>query len=197
MRRTTAARNGIIQPPARFSRADSASPGFPAGAWQRKGCRVFVFDILASVVILAVSVFVILYSGRMPPALSSEIGPGYWPGFLGYVLFVLGLVLLGETLWKKRIAGRKRANGVTCEIPPSPIDFFSPGMIGVYKLLGIFAGFVVLLYYTSFLVSTVFLVPCCMRLLGEKRLSILAVTTACVPVAVYVIFVRILGITLP
>jgi hypothetical protein len=160
---------------------------------------VFVFDIASAAVVVAGAVAVILYGASLPApdSFSSGFGPGYWPSFLGYILLALGLALLAETLMKMRLERRRAAAGEAVEKPPPPIDFASPGLRCIYALFGILGVFVVLLIHLRFLAATVFLVPACMRLLGEKRLPVLAAMTAGVPVAVYLVFVRLLGVTLP
>lgn len=168
-----------------------------AAAREQKGIRVFLFDFLASIIVTLVAVVVIVYSGRMPPSLTGDMGPGHWPGFLGYVLLILGLILLIETYWKRRIVKRRQSSAERCVAPPAPIQFASPGMYSVYILFALFVVFSILLAKVNFLVATFVFAPCCMRLLGEKRPPVLAALAVGVPVAVYVIFVRILGISLP
>ncbi len=158
---------------------------------------MLVYDIAASVLVLLLALFVIVRSGGMPPSETAGIGPGYWPSFLGWVLLALGLVLLGQTLWKMRSLRRKAAEGRPAAAPPPPIAFRSAGMRCVYALCALFGVFIVLLLKAGFLAGTVAVVPGSMLLLGERRLAVLAAYTAGVPAAVYVIFVRILGITLP
>lgn len=159
---------------------------------------MFFYDFLSSILVTAVAVVVIVMSGRMPPPLAGSMGPGFWPGFLGYVLLVLGVVLFVQTLIKRHLELRRRKNSGRDEPPPAPpIQFSSRGMRGVYVLFAIFAVFVAVLAKASFLAATVVFVPGVMRLLGEKRPAVIAAMTVGAPIAVYIIFVRILGIALP
>ena len=162
---------------------------------------MFVLNYISAIIVVLGAIFVIITAGRMPPALSGNMGPGYWPSFLGYCLLVLGIALFIETLLKKRSAARSAAAGEQVNTQ-SPINFTSPGMKDVYALFAILVLFIGIMYikvlpWGNFLAATFVFVPCVMRLLGEKRYGILSLFTISVPIAVYVIFVRILGISLP
>lgn len=54
---------------------------------------------LGGLTLLAVSAIIIRESSRMPFGSTSQMGPGYFPSVLGYLLVVFGLVLLVEG-WK-------------------------------------------------------------------------------------------------
>ncbi|MDR2390862.1 MAG: tripartite tricarboxylate transporter TctB family protein [Planctomycetota bacterium] len=159
---------------------------------------MFLFDFVASGLVVALALSVILYSRTLAniETYSSGFGPGYWPSFLGCILLILGIILLLETT-VKFLQARRTAAGQTAERPPPPLDFTSAGMRRVYFLCGILGVFVLILLKSGFLTGTVFLVPACMRLLEEKRWHVLAVMTVSVPIAVYIIFVRLLGVHLP
>ncbi|MCL1999941.1 MAG: tripartite tricarboxylate transporter TctB family protein [Planctomycetes bacterium] len=158
---------------------------------------MFVYDIVASVLVFLVALFVIIRSGKLPPSETTGIGPGDWPYFLGWLLLILGAVLLGQTLWKMRSARRKLAEGKPNAEPPPPFTFRSAGMRCIYALCGLFGIFIIVLLKVGFLAGTAVIVPGCMLLLGERRPAVLAAYTAGIPVAVWVIFVRIIGINLP
>ena len=183
--------------------ADLPPPGAPAegGVCSKpeKGLRVFVFDLVSAAAIMAGAIAVILYSRTLPlsESFSSGFGPGYWPSFLGHILLILGIVLLAETLMKKRRERRSAAGGEPPIPEPPPIAFASPGMRRIYKLAGILGAFVILLLTLRFMAALTFLVPACMRLLGERRLAVLAAMTIGTPAAVYVVFVRLMGVNLP
>ncbi|MDR1519166.1 MAG: tripartite tricarboxylate transporter TctB family protein, partial [Planctomycetota bacterium] len=129
-------------------------------------------------------------------------GPGadaaYWPSFLGWIILALSAALLADTVFKRIQAKRRAEAKGTAFIPePGPFNFKSRGMLHVYGLCAIFLVFSLLLHYFNFTAASVVLIPCCMRLLGERRLWMIAALTAGVPLLIWVIFAKILGIMMP
>lgn len=155
---------------------------------------MFWYNIATSAVFAAVSCYVFLASSRFPAPLSGGVGPGYWPSFLACLLFALSVTLFVEALWRRSREKRAEESSPTGS---RVIDFSSPGMRRIYAVCGIFVVFAILLGTVGFLAGTVFFIPCCMYLLGERRLHMLALFAVCVPAAVYGIFSALLGIELP
>ncbi|MDR1535587.1 MAG: tripartite tricarboxylate transporter TctB family protein [Planctomycetota bacterium] len=160
---------------------------------------MFAYEFIASLLVIAGGAAIVIASGRLGDfnSYSSSFGPGYWPSFLGWAMLALGVVLLLEALVKLAADCRRAAAGLAVEKLPPPIDFASPGFYRVYWLILILGGFMLALRLAGFLAGTVFLTPACMILLRERRPLILAAMTAGVPVAVYLIFVRLIGVHLP
>lgn len=157
---------------------------------------MFPYNIAASLVFGLLSIHVIRASATFPSSGTSAIGSGYWPSLLGWMLLFLAVGLLLETL-VRRVIAKRRARGGALGEGRAPFAFASKGMRCVYYLCGAFIVFSVILYYANFIVASLFFIPACMRVLGEKRLPMLLAVTAGVPVCVYVIFEKVLGIPLP
>ena len=157
-----------------------------------------MYNIVSALGFAVVAIYILYSSSTFPIDESSNVQPGSWPTFLAWVMLALSVLLVAETLIRRMLARSVAAGeGSVFQDAPAPFDFKSRGMMYVYTLCGLFVIFSVLLHYVNFTVASVVLIPGCMRLLGEKRPWMLAVVTAGVPVVVYVIFARILGIQLP
>lgn len=155
---------------------------------------MFKYNIALSIFFALLAGGIYCYCTTLPPGMSGEAGPAYWPSFLAVVLFILAVTLLAETLWKRR--SERRRDGP----PPAeaaPIDYASPGMRRLYAMLGALALFSVTLKLVGFLVAAAVFIPVGMAILGEKRPLVLGVFTLAVPATVYALFFLILGIKLP
>lgn len=161
---------------------------------------MFPYNIASSLVFALLSVYVIYDSASFPASESGSIGSGYWPALLGWLLLFLSLGLFLETMVHRIIARRRSRSDAAQDAQsetPSPFAFKSRGMVRVYLLCGAFLAFSVVMHCLNFSIASIVFVPLCMIILGEKRpLMVIAVTIG-VPIVVYVIFEKVLGIPLP
>lgn len=172
--------------------------GFRIARANGKGSLVFPYKIFSGVAFSAVSCYFLYESSIFPREEMSNVQPGTWPFFLASLMLVMSIGLIVETCVRRLIARRQAAEaGIAYQDDPAPFAFKSRGMVYVYILCAIFLVFSLLLHYVNFTVASVFLIPSCMRLLGEKRRWMLAIITAGIPIIVYIIFAKILGIQLP
>lgn len=160
---------------------------------------MFPYNILSSIVFIFVSSYIIYESSTLPKNEYADMNPGSWPSFLGWLMLILSVLLLVETLIKRKFAGKEKTDSgdAPVEDEPAPFDFTSKGMIYVYVLCVIFIAFSILLHFFNFTIASVFLIPCCMLLLGERRWWMLTSITAGVPILIHIIFALILKIQLP
>jgi hypothetical protein len=155
---------------------------------------VFRYNLGIAAVFAAFSLYIMASASRLQPGGMAKFGPGYWPYFLGSVLFLLSLALVAETVGRRWLE-RRRAEAPVPEKPP--IEFLSPGLICVYELCFLLLAFVLLLYHINFIVATLIFVPACMWLLGMRKIVTLISVTAGLPLSVYFVFTYLLKIRLP
>jgi len=141
------------------------------------------YNIALSVFFMALAA-VMFMGARQLAVAESGLGPGSWPKVLSGVLFVLGALLLFQSLWD-------RSDTAT------PFDIHNAGFFRVLLGAIILAGFCLLLKFFGFIVAAAFMVPAVMRLMGEKRPAVLIGTTIGVLAAIYLIFVIALHLSLP
>ncbi len=132
------------------------------------------YDIVLSLILMALSGAMFFSAGKLPEV-EGAIGAGAWPRFLSVVLFLLAVLLLIPALLN-------RSSG------ENPFDVRSPGFRRVLIGAGILAAYCILLKFLGFMIASAFMIPGIMRLMGEKRPWMLAVLTAAVLAAIYVIF---------
>lgn len=140
------------------------------------------FDIAISAILMVVAAAMFVAAGSLPEV-DGAIGAGTWPRVLSVVLFLLAALLMLQGL-----ADRSSA--------PAPFNIHSPGFRRVLIGVGIIAVFCILLKFLGFMLASVFLIPAVMRLMGEKRIPVLAGVTAGVLVFIYVVFSLILRLPL-
>ncbi len=159
---------------------------------------MFRYDIVISILSMCLSAYVMVVSAGMPLDERGGVGPGSWPYFLGLLLLIFSAGLLVEALLKRYLERRKaNASGAAPKVEKPPIDYFSPGLKCIYKLIGLLIMFVLLLRFGSFLIATFIFVPSCMWLMGMRNKVILVSVTAGLPLSIYFIFTYLLKITLP
>ncbi|MPM61557.1 hypothetical protein SDC9_108417 [bioreactor metagenome] len=120
-------------------------------------------------------------------AMESGLGPGSWPKVLSGILFVLGVILLLQSLWEHDQA----------ETQAAPFNIRSVEFRRVLLGAAILTGFCLLLKFFGFIIAAAFMVPAVMRLMAEKRPIVLVGTTIGVLAAIYLIFVIALHLPLP
>jgi hypothetical protein len=159
---------------------------------------MFFYNVASSLSFIFVSICIIRESATFPQSEGSGADAAYWPSLLGWIILALSVALLADTVFKRSQARRRTEAKGTAFIPePGPFNFKSRGMLHVYGLCAIFLVFSLLLHYFNFNAASMVLIPCCMWVLGERRLWMIAAVTASVPLLVWVIFAKILGIMMP
>mgnify|MGYP001217324629 CR=1 FL=1 len=129
------------------------------------------YDITISTILMVVAAGLFTASSGLPAG-EGAIGAGTWPRVLAVLLFLLSALLMVQAL-----TGHSSQE--------EPFDIHSEGFKRVLKGIGII---LVLLKFLGFMLASAFMIPTIMRLMGEKRIKVLAGLTVGVLVAVYLIF---------
>lgn len=141
--------------------------------------------LAAFFIVFAVSIFV----STNEYAVNSGYDPGaaFWPRLLAVILVLLSVIMVIQTM----IGGGRSAEQT------QPVDFKAPRMKRVYIMIGVFAGFTVLLVYLGFIIASLLFIPSVMFLLGERKALNIILTSLLLTGSVYFLFTVLLRITLP
>lgn len=112
-------------------------------------------------------------------------GPGFWPFILAIGLIFVAFLIVFDTLKHKEEFNQKE------------IVLLSPANIGVYKMMLITGGYIVLIYLAGFYAATFLFMCTAMKLLGAKRISTLLTVSLVFLALVYVLFGQLLHISMP
>ena len=161
-------------------------------------------DKAIGLILVAFSVFMYLQADKLPKALFGTLGAGFVPKILFTVLAFCGAVLTVGCLIRERKAAASDA----------PQEKASPGKGGAlpgvkgflhyyqFVIFGFFAffGYVILMYYLGYVISTLVFMPVVMWGLGprtRKAALIIAATTLGVTFAIHYSFLKFLQVFLP
>lgn len=140
------------------------------------------YNIGISAVLILISAAMFVSASKMP-ATDGAMGAGTWPMILAVLMIILAVLLLVQSL-------------MDCSGTEGPFHM-GPGLKRVLIGIGILLVFCVLLKFLGFMIASAFMIPAVMRLMGEKRVWMLAAITAGVLLCVYVIFAVALHLPLP
>jgi putative tricarboxylic transport membrane protein len=141
-------------------------------------------DQITAIVLLVFSAAVMEGSRRMPPSMTFGPGAGFLPFWLGTTMAVLAIIMLVN-------ASREPAGG-----PRSPF----PGGAALLRIVATtasLAAFILLLETLGFLLATALLSAFLLGVIERERLSITLVVAVANSAALYIIFQRLLGVSLP
>jgi putative tricarboxylic transport membrane protein len=143
-------------------------------------------DAITGVVLLILSGYVIREALMMPPSATFGPGPAFLPLWLGALLAVLAVILLG-TAW------RREATEKDGESPfPGTRAFIAIGAV-----LGGLAAYIVLLEVLGFLTDTFLYVAFLLGVVEREKWFMTLLVAASTTLGLYLIFQVLLGITLP
>jgi putative tricarboxylic transport membrane protein len=149
-------------------------------------------DGVIGALLLAGGIAVAAWARGLPAGGPNDpLGPRGFPALLGAGLAGCGLVLLGQTLGRGRGAGRAPARDGRGE---------ADGPVAVPRLLGgvLLTGLcVVTLEPLGYLVATPLFLATLLWLQGGVRARIVLATSLGVPLALYLLFARLMGVPLP
>ena len=137
-------------------------------------------DVMGALVLLSISAYVIIGGINLQLGKASEPQPGFFPFWGGVVLAVLSGILLIQA-WTGRSKG-----GV-------PFGAIWRPMIMVIGLIAYVAG----LNIVGYLIATLVLSMVLLRILGTKKWWVLAFASLCIASGSYILFDRLLNVTLP
>ena len=137
-------------------------------------------DVLSGVILLLIAMPGFIYTSQIEDLQVSRLSGAFFPNVCFVVMTICGLILIGQ--------GLKRT-----EIVPIP-SFNFPKLIPIIAVL---AGYVLILEYVGFIISTIIFVFCAILLFGECRKQILLTVPIITSVFVYYFFSKAFMIALP
>lgn len=137
-------------------------------------------DVIAGGILLLLAVPGLLYSYQIKNLTVSQLSGGFFPGLCFMVMAICGLVLIR--------AGLRRE----VKIPIPALNW--PKLLPV---VGVLVGYVLLMKYLGFVVSTVIFMASALYVFGERRKKIFLIVPVTTSVAVYYLFSKAFMIILP
>jgi putative tricarboxylic transport membrane protein len=140
-------------------------------------------DVIGGLVLLCLGAWAIIGGVKLHLGKVSEPQPGFFPFWGGVVLVVLSGILLFQA-WSGPGKAGKGAEAFGAIWRP------------MIMIIGMIA-YVALLNTLGYLIATLFLSMVLLRVLGTKRVWVLAVAGLCIAFGSYILFDRCLNVTLP
>jgi putative tricarboxylic transport membrane protein len=140
-------------------------------------------DQVTGIVVLVFSLAVMEGARRLPPSGTFGPGPGFLPFWLGAVLAMLAVLLMVGG-WRRRIPGGR--------LFPRPAALVPVGLT-----LGGLAAYIFLMERLGFLLATGLLAAFLLGVVERERWWVALGIGALNALALYVIFYRLLGVSLP
>jgi putative tricarboxylic transport membrane protein len=140
-------------------------------------------DIVGGLVLLCLGAWAIIGGVKLHLGKISEPQPGFFPFWGGVVLVVLSVILLFQA-W---LGSGKAGKGV---------EAFGAIWRPMIMIIGLIV-YVALLTRVGYLISTFVLSIVLLRVLGTRRMWVLALAGFCVAFGSYILFDRFLNVTLP
>lgn len=141
-------------------------------------------NIIISIAIITLSVFLFYDTFSIPVEESNEIGPTLWPRILLTVLFIFGITLLIQSLYHlKKESGSDEENQV------DPFKFWS--------FLTIIILYIPALIYLGFIIATPIFIFIMTSLAGMRKILLLILTPLIGTAVVTFIFPVLLQISMP
>ena len=137
-------------------------------------------DVIGGLVLLCISAWAIIGGVKLHLGKVSEPQPGFFPFWGGVVLAVLSGILLFQA-WSGRSKGAEAFGAI-----------WRP----MIMIIGLIA-YVLLLNTLGYLIATLVLSTLLLRVLGTKRVWVLALAGLCIAFGSYILFDRLLNVTLP
>lgn len=137
-------------------------------------------DILASFILIFIGIMVIIGSIRLRLGTPTEPQPGFFPFVSGITLIIMSLILL-ISAWFGRSTGKQPFG-----------DLWRPASL----VIGLFV-YSLILDFIGYVIATMILSALVMHVLGTKTFWKLAVVSLALSIGSYVLFDRLLGVTLP
>ncbi|WP_413723991.1 tripartite tricarboxylate transporter TctB family protein [Sodalis sp. RH16] len=159
-------------------------------------------DVAFGSVVAIVAAAVLIMAWQMPFYLNNVPGPGFLPRIIAFVLLILGVILVAQSL--RPSIPEVRAIGVVNPIETKTHGKPDPKEIAPHffpkKTVAVFIGYVVAvpLFASIGFVLTGVLLMAYLLLYVEKRRSVASyIALVAVPIAIYLLFVQVLSIELP
>ena len=125
-------------------------------------------------------------SARFPMDITEQgPGPGFWPFLLGLALAVAAVSLAFYTACHRN------------ELAEEKVSLGTAANRQVYVMMGLIAGFCVLVLLIGFYLSAMLLIPCIMYRLECRNKKQMLLTALCVTLFIYLVFGQLLHTSLP
>lgn len=142
-------------------------------------------DIVGGAVGVAIGTYVLIEGAKMPPDVVMKIGPNFFPDILAILLIGFSVFLIIQGATSKKDGGFDR------------IDLRSPGFIRAALSLLVSCVYAFILKPVGFLPGTALFILALMLLLGSRKARDLALVPVLASVAVWLVFEKLLTISLP
>jgi len=146
-------------------------------------------EVIGGLILLSVGAWAIIGGVKLHLGKVSEPQPGFFPFWGGVVLVVLSGILLLQSRAGPCKAGKAGKAGKRAES-------FGAIWRPMIMIIGLIA-YVALLNTLGYLIATLVLSILLLRVLGAKRVWALALAALCISLGSYVLFDRLLNVTLP
>jgi putative tricarboxylic transport membrane protein len=144
-----------------------------------------VGEIVLSAAVAVLGAATFLLARTFPSGKTLEMQPGFYPQVLGVLLVLLAGLQLFQTLTRTRAAGWRRT-----------FKFALPRSFKPLLVLGLMAGYWMLLFFTGFVVSTVIALLAMVKIFGGSWRQAL-LTCLVGPPLFYVVFQLLFEVPLP
>lgn len=141
-------------------------------------------NIISSIVVVVLGVFIILQSNNFPDEVASAPGPGIYPSLLGWLLVLLGSILLIQTF-----VFRKKEEII--------VTFTSKQALFIYKLIGVSVLYCIVLPFLGFAITSFLFLIITSFMLGLKKYRLLILIPMVSIILILFIFGTIFHIPLP
>ncbi|MCX7788175.1 MAG: tripartite tricarboxylate transporter TctB family protein [Spirochaetes bacterium] len=147
--------------------------------------RMHRHNIISGLVFASVAVYALVTASSFPQDHVMGIGPNYFPTLLSIALLFFSLILVG----KSAVTRNKET-----------VTRFDPRGEGTKRLIlsfGVSVGYVLVLPFAGFILTSIGGVAILMGLLGVRKLKLFLTIPPLVSFAVYLLFEKFLSIVLP
>ncbi|GAA0357439.1 tripartite tricarboxylate transporter TctB family protein [Bacillus horti] len=141
-------------------------------------------DMIVGLIIAVIGLVMVLLAAALPTVPTADVGPGFFPKAIGYLLLGLGVLLAGKSF-------------ITNQDKESWKQIFHKGSWTALLVMVVFGGYVFLLPILGFLISTPILIIGLSLLLKATNKIAVVVTGLAVTFALYYVFLKVLLIPLP
>ena len=142
-------------------------------------------DQITGIIVLIFSLAVMEGSRRLPPSATFGPGAGFLPFWLGVLMAILSLLLIGQ-------ASRQPGTAMSKAMFPN-----RQALIPVGAAIGSLAAYILVLERLGFLLGTAFLTAFLLGVVGREKWLTSVLVAVLNSVGLYVVFQVLLGVSLP
>ncbi len=136
-------------------------------------------NIIIASIFSVFAIFVIYMSLQLPPSKDGVPGPGTWPILISVIMLGAAITIIINSL-------RNKEN--------EELLLNTPNHIRVYITMGILVGYLLIMYFIGFFVSSVLMLYILITWFGNYKLLVRIITSLIVVTIVYLVFTQILNV---